>query len=184
MTGMIFGLVLLIVAGCIFLYNRFIRLDNMVREAWSGVDVQLKRRYDLIPNLVTLVKGYMKHEKETLTTLTKLRGEAMTRTSPAEKEGVENRLVDTLKTVFVVAESYPKLLSDTQFISLQHTLTEIEDTLQVSRRYYNATVRNYNIAIHSFPGNLLAKMTHLVDKEYFEITASEAQNVEVKFHEK
>ena len=168
----------------VFFYNRFIRLDNMSREAWSDVNVQLKRRYALIPNLVTIVKGHMKYEQKTLTNITKIRESALHNTNPDQKADSENKLIENLKHLFVVAENYPVLKTNKQFQELFKNLVEIEDTLQVARRYYNATVRDYNIAVHSFPGNLLATLLHLKDKTYFEIAAFETKNVKVKFHEK
>ena len=168
----------------IFFYNRFIRLDNLSREAWSDVTVQLKRRYALIPNLVALVKGHMKYEQKTLTDITKVRQSAIRGITPDQKADSENQLTESLKHLFIVAENYPVLKTDKQFQELFQNLVEIENTLQIARRYYNATVRDYNIAIHSFPGNLLAWCLHLSDKVYFEIAAFETKNIKVKFHEK
>ena len=168
----------------IYLYNRFIRLDNLSREAWSDVNVQLRRRYALIPNLVTVVKGYMKHEQKTLTDIAKVREAAIRGTTPDQKADSENKLTQNLKHLFAVAENYPVLKADKQFRELFDNLVEIENTLQTARRYYNATVRDYNIAIHSCPGNLLAHLLHLPDKTYFEIASFETKNIKVKFHEK
>lgn len=177
-------LLLILVLGSVFLYNRFIRLDNMSREAWSDVNVQLKRRYALIPNLVTTIKGYMKYEKNTINDIIQTRSTALRQNAPAEKADSENRLTQGLKHIFAVAEQYPVLKTNKQFQELFKNLVEIENTLQTARRYYNATVRDYNIAIHSFPGNLLACLLHLKDKPYFEIAAFETKNIKVKFHEK
>ena len=177
-------LLLILLSSILYLYNRFVRLDNMSREAWSDVNVQLKRRYELIPNLVTIVKGYMKYEKDTLTDIIKTRGTALHQDTPADKADSENRLTEHLKHIFAVAEQYPDLKANQQFRELFGNLVEIENTLQTARRYYNATIRDYNIAIHSFPGNLLATLLHLRDKPYFEIAAFETKNVEVTFHEK
>ena len=175
-------LVLLILL--ILLYNRFVRLENMVKEAWSDVDVQLKRRYDLIPNFVTIVKDYMKYETQTLKEIVSARNIALHQMSPDQKENSENQIADKLRHLFAVAEQYPKLKSDKQFKELSNTLIEIENTLQSARRYYNATVRNYNIALHSIPSNLLALFLHLSDKPYFEITDFETKNIQVVLDEK
>ena len=168
----------------VFIYNHFIRLDNLSREAWSDVNVQLKRRYALIPNLVAIVKGHMKYEQKTLTDITKVRELALHNANPDQKADSENKLTEGLKHIFTVAENYPVLKTNKQFQELFKNLVEIEDTLQIARRYYNATVRDYNIAIHSFPGNLVAGLFRLQAKTYFEITAFETKNIKVKFHEK
>lgn len=173
------ALLIVLILGVIF-YNRFIRLDNMVQEAWSDVNVQLKRRYSLIPNLVAVVKGYMKYESKTLRQIVSLRNTAIRQKNPAQKEDSENEITSNLRHLFVVAEQYPKLNSNEQFKELSTGLVEIEDTLQIARRYYNATVRNYNTAIHSFPGNLVAKCIGLRDKNYFQIADFETKNIKVR----
>lgn len=167
----------------ILLYNRFIRLDNMVKEAWSDVNVQLKRRYSLIPNLVEIVKGYMKYESKTLTEIVSARNTAIRQVSPIQKENSENQITENLKHLFAVIEQYPQLKSNEHFMELSNNLVEIENTLQVTRRYYNATVRDYNIALHSFPNNLLAAFLKLEDKTYFEIAAFETKNTKVEIYE-
>ena len=181
---LLLALILYVVAYNIYIYNRFIRLDNMVKEAWSDVNVQLKRRYTLIPNLVEIVKGYMKHESKTLKDIVAMRNSAMHRVTPAQKEEPENQITETLKHLFVVVENYPELKSSDQFRELSNNLVDIENTLQFARRYYNATVRNYNIALHSFPSNLLASFLKLADKNYFEIAPMETKNITVKLYEK
>ena len=168
----------------VYLYNRFIRLDNMVKEAWSDVNVQLKRRYSLILNLVEIVKGYMKYESKTLKEIVSLRNTAIHQNTPAQKENSENQITENLKHLFAVAEQYPNLKSNEQFKELSNNLVDIENTLQVARRYYNATVRDYNIALHSFPSNLLATFLNLKDKTYFEIADFETKNIKLKLHEK
>lgn len=175
---------LIVITSIVFLYNRFIRLDNMVQEAWSDVNVQLKRRYSLIPNLVEIVKGYMKYESKTLKEIVSARNTAIHQNTPTQKENSENQITENLKHLFAVAEQYPKLKSNEQFKELSNNLVDIENTLQIARRYYNATVRNYNIALHSFPGNLLAILLKFNDKTYFEIADFETKNIKVKFHEK
>ena len=180
----IFVSLLIILIAIVYLYNRFIRLDNMVKEAWADVNVQLKRRYSLIPNLVTIVKGYMKYESKTLKEIVALRNTAIHQNTPAQKEDSENQITENLKHLFVVAEKYPDLKSNEQFKELASNLAEIENTLQIARRYYNATVRDYNIAIHSFPSSLLANCLTLKDKVYFEIAPFETKNIKVDLNEK
>ncbi len=164
----------------IFAYNRFIRLENLVIEGWSGVDVQLKRRYDLIPNLVATVKAYTVHENNTLKQVIEARNLAQMSSSALDKSVKENQFVGGLKTLLAVVENYPELKADTQFLTLHRTLVEIEDTLQKARRYYNATVRDYNSAVKMFPSNVVAKMMALKTKEFFEITPLEANNVKIE----
>ena len=176
-------LVTVVILG-IFLYNRLIRLDNMAKEAWSDVNVQLKRRYALIPNLVEIVKGYMKHESKTLQEIIAMRNAAIHQVTPRQKESSENQITETLKHLFAVVERYPNLKSNEQFKELAHNLVDIEDTLQIARRYYNATVRDYNIALHTFPSNLVAMSLVLKDKTYFEIADFETRNIKVSFDEK
>lgn len=177
-----------IVAACallsIFYFNRIIKSDNMSKEAWADVNVQLKRRYDLIPNLVSVVKGYMAHEKSTLTELVTLRNAAINNKAPELKENDENHITDNLKHIIAIAEKYPELKANEQFLELQRNLAEIEDKLQIARRYYNATIRDYNIALHSFPSNIIAGMFNFKDKAYFEINAGESKNTKVNFNEK
>lgn len=177
----LFIVISVIVLGyIIFAYNRFIRLENLVIEGWSGVDVQLKRRYDLIPNLVTIVKAYTSHENNTLRQIVEARTQAQKLPPSQSKSEKENVLVDGLKTLFAIAEDYPQLKADSQFLTLHHTLVDIEDTLQKARRYYNATVRDYNSAVKIFPSNLIAKMLNLKTKEYFEIEPLETNNVKIE----
>jgi LemA protein len=169
--------VLLIVLGgaglavlvLIVLYNRLVRLRNMVGEGWSGIDVQLKRRANLIPNLVETVKGYMGHERDLLEKVTQLRSQSLKTGNLGEKQRVESALTGGLARLFAVAEGYPELKANQNFQDLQHQLSEIEDQIQLARRYYNGTVRNLNIAIESFPGNLVAGWFAFQIAEYFEI---------------
>lgn len=180
----LFLILFLFLASIIYLYNRFIRLDNLTKEAWSDVNIQLKRRYSLIPNLVAMVKGYMKYESKVLKEIVSLRNTAIHQSSPAQKENAENKITEQLKHLFAVAEQYPDLKTSEQFKELSHNLADIEDTLQVARRYYNATVRDYNIALHSFPANVIARFMNLTDKNYFEIADFETKNIKVNLHEK
>ncbi len=160
------GLVLLLL---IVLYNRLVRLRNMVREGWSGIDVQLKRRANLIPNLVETVKGYMGHERDLLEKVTQLRSQSLQTGDLGEKQRVESALTGGLARLFAVAEGYPELKANQNFQDLQLQLSEIEDQIQLARRYYNGTVRNLNIAIESFPGNLVAGWFAFQTAEFFEI---------------
>jgi LemA protein len=153
----------------IVLYNRLVRLRNMVREGWSGIDVQLKRRANLIPNLVETVKGYMGHERGLLEKVTDLRSRSIQAGSLGEKQQAENALTGGLARLFAVAEAYPELKASRNFQALQQDLSGIEDQIQLARRYYNGTVRNLNIAIESFPGNLVAGWFAFQTAEFFEI---------------
>ncbi|GAB6905002.1 Protein LemA [Desulfosarcina cetonica] len=140
----------------VLLYNRLVRLRNMVREGWSGIEVQLKRRSNLIPNLVESVKGYMGHERGVLETVSEMRSRSLGAADVSQKQVAENALSAGLARLFAVAENYPELKADRNFQDLQNQLAEIEDQIQLARRYYNGTVRNLNIAVESFPGNLVA----------------------------
>ncbi len=172
-----------LVLGIIFVmyYNKFVRMKNQTEEAWSGIDVQLKRRYDLIPNLVETVKGYAKHEKETLENVVKYRNMAMNAQSIKEKAEMENMLTGALKSLFAVAEAYPNLKANENFLELQRTLSEIEDQIQLARRYYNANVRDFNILVESFPSNIIASIFGFKKFDFFEIEEAERENVKVKF---
>ncbi|HSO20154.1 MAG TPA: LemA family protein [Desulfosarcina sp.] len=159
----------LLVLVLIVLYNRLVLLRNMVREGWSGIDVQLKRRANLIPNLVETVKGYMGHERDLLQKVTELRSQSMQAGGVGEQQRVENALSGGLARLFAVAEGYPDLKANQNFQDLQVQLSAIEDQIQLARRYYNGTVRNLNIAIESFPGNLVAGWFAFQPAEFFEI---------------
>ena len=164
------ALVLLIVI-LIGMYNSLVRLKVTTDNAWADIDVQLKRRYDLIPNLVETVKGYAGHEKGTLEAVINARNRAMSATSPADKAQAENMLSGTLKSLFALSEAYPQLRAIESFTSLQNTLSQIEDTVQNARRYYNAVVRDLNTKIQQFPTNILAGMLGFKPREFFEVTA-------------
>ncbi|HPG38376.1 MAG TPA: LemA family protein [bacterium] len=163
------------------MYNQLVRNRNLAEEGWSGVDVQLKRRTDLIPNVIEAVKGYMTHERELLTKVTDLRSKSVTTKEIAEKGPLENALSRSLSSLFVVAENYPDLKANQNFLDLQKQLADIEDQIQLARRYYNGTVRNLNIMIESFPSNLIAKRFNFTKKEFFEIEASDGAVPSVKF---
>lgn len=178
-------LIIILVAVILWLiavYNGLIRLKNRVDEAWSDIDVQLKRRYDLIPNLVEVVKGYATHEKELFTKVTEARSKAMQAGNLADKATAENMLSDTLKSLFAVAENYPDLKASTNFAKLQDELSDTENKIQAARRFYNGMVRDFNTKIQVFPNNLLAGTLGFKAREFFEVAdAKERENVQVKF---
>ena len=182
--GLIIILVRIIAVGVIIagMYNGLVQLRVRADNAWSDIDVQLKRRHDLIPNLVETVKGYAAHEKGTFENVAKFRSQAMQATGPADKAAAEGQLTMALKSLFAVAEQYPQLQASGQFQSLQNALQEVENTLQESRRYYNAVVRDLNTKIASFPSNIIAGMFGFQPRQFFQVDdASERQNVAVKF---
>ncbi len=162
-------IIALILTWFVFIYNRFIKGKNLVKEAWSGIDVQLKRRYDLIPNVVDTVKGYAGYEKELLRNITNIRSKTMQLNSPGEKAKPESELSDMLKNLFAVVENYPDLKANQNFLNLQNQLAEVEDQIQYSRRYYNGAVRDYNTRIESFPSNIIAMLLGFKKEEFFEI---------------
>jgi LemA protein len=168
----ILGAVVLIIFILIGMYNSLVRLKVTTDNAWADIDVQLKRRYDLIPNLVETVKGYAGHEKGTLEAVINARNRAMSATSPADKAQAENMLSGTLKSLFALSEAYPQLRAIESFTSLQNTLGQIEDTVQNARRYYNAVVRDLNTKIQQFPTNIFAGMLGFKPREFFEVTAT------------
>jgi len=175
-------ILLLLPLWFIISYNRFIKGKNIISEAWSGIDVQLKRRHDLIPNLVDSVKGYSSHERELFQKITDLRVRTMQAVSPGEKSKSESGLSGELKNLFAVAENYPELKASQNFLSLQNQLSEIEDQIQFARRYYNGAVRDYNIRVESFPSMLIASVFNFRKEEFFEITlTSERESTKVDF---
>ncbi len=166
----------------IVVYNGLVTLKNRVDEAWSDIDVQLKRRYDLIPNLVETVKGYATHERELFEKVTQARAQAMGAQTPGQKAEAENILSGTLKSLFAVAENYPQLRAAENFLELQRELTDTEDKIQASRRFYNGNVRDFNIKIEVFPDMIIANMLAYKKREFFEIAnAAEKEPVKVKF---
>lgn len=173
-------LIAAVVAG-IAIYNGLIQAKILVDEAWSGIDVQLKRRYDLIPNLVETVKGYATHEKETFEKIAQLRSASMSATGPEEKGKLEGELTSTLKTLFAVAENYPELKANQNFLDLQSTLSSIEEELQGARRYYNGTVRDYNTKMMVFPNNIFAGLLGFKAREFFAAEEEAKANVKVDF---
>ncbi|MDZ7611320.1 MAG: LemA family protein [Candidatus Moranbacteria bacterium] len=163
------------------IYNGLVKLRNRTEEAWSDIDVQLKRRYDLIPNLINTVKGYAAHEKETLEKVTEMRAKAMGAKDTKEQAEAENMLSETLKSLFAVSENYPDLKANQNFLELQRELSDTENKIQASRRFYNGNVRDFNTKIQTFPNSLVAGMLGFKEKEFFEAEGEEKENVEVKF---
>lgn len=175
------GLIVLLGLWLILSYNGLITLRNRAEEAWSDISVQLKRRYDLIPNLVNTVKGYAVHESSVYENVTKARATAMSARTMSEQAQAENALTGTLKTLFAVAENYPALQASQNFLELQHELTDAEDKIQAARRFYNGNARNYNTRLQTFPTNVMAGMFAFTAKEFFEMSENEKVVPEVKF---
>jgi len=174
--------VVVVVLWVIAMFNGLVVLKNRAKEALSDIEVQTKRRYDLIPNLVETVKGYATHERELFERVTKARTSAMSATGLSNKAEAENALSGTLKSLFAVAENYPELKASTNFLALQNELTDTEDKIQASRRFYNGNVRDLNIKIESFPANLVASSFGFKQMELFQTTLeAEKQPVSVKF---
>ncbi len=181
-TLIILAVLVVLVLWLILAYNGLVRTRNQAQEAWSDIDVQLKRRYDLIPNLVSTVQGYAAHEKTVFEDVTKARTAAMSATGPA-KADAENQLSGTLKSLFAVAENYPDLKANQNFLQLQAELTDTEDKIQAARRFYNGMVRDLNTKIQVFPTNLFANAFGFVKMDFFgnDLTDAEKQPVQVKF---
>ncbi len=178
MVGLILlAVIVLAVVFVIGMYNGLVKLKVQCDNAWSDIDVQLKRRYDLIPNLVATVQGYASHEKGTLEGVIAARNQAMTATGPAAKGEAEGVLASALRQVFALAEAYPQLRAVESFAQLQGTLSQIEDAVQSARRYYNAVVRDLNTKIVVFPSNIIAGMFGIKPREFFEITAPAEREV-------
>jgi LemA protein len=166
----VLAIVVLIAIGIVVSYNRFVAQRNLIRDSWANIDTELRRRYDLIPNLVETVKGYASHERETFENVTRARAAAASATgSPAEQAAAEGPFVAALRQLFAVAEAYPDLKANQNFLALQQELSNTEDRLQTSRRFYNSNVRNYNERVQSFPSNLIANGFHFEEEEFFEV---------------
>ena len=177
----IIGIAVLILIGIMGLYNALIRLKNQVKNAWAQIDVQLKRRNDLIPNLVETVKGYMKHEKGVLENVTKARAAVMKGGSVENKAKSSNMLSSTLKSLFAVTENYPKLQANESFLQLQEEITGTENKISYSRQHYNDITTKFNTKIQLFPNNVFAGMLNFTQESLFKATAEERKNVKVKF---
>ncbi|MBG44051.1 MAG: hypothetical protein CL530_08785 [Aequorivita sp.] len=180
---LVIGIVAVVAILLIIVYNRFVKNRNMVKDAWSNIDVALKRRYDLIPNLVETVKGYAAHEKNTLESVIQARNTAMAVPSDDINAQIkaENQLQQTLRSIFALGEAYPDLKANPNFLDLQQKLNEIEENLERSRRYYNGTVRENNTYGESFPGVLFAGMLNYQHFDYFETDQVSRENVKVSF---
>lgn len=182
MTFFVLTVCAVIVIAAAMIYNSLVRLRNTSEQAWSDVDVQLKRRYDLIPNLVETVKGYASHERKTFDEVIRARNMAMNADSPGEKAENENFLQSALKDLFALSESYPDLKANENFLSLQDQLSEIEEKIQMARRYYNAVVRDLNTRIESVPSNIIAGTFGFAKKEYFVLESPEERTApQVRF---
>ncbi len=169
LTAAIVVVIALVLLWLIVAYNRFIRGVHLVREAWSGIDVQLKRRHDLVPNIVEAVKGYSSHERDVFEEVAALRAVGSDGDDVHKRSEAENALTQSIKTLFAVAEDYPELRASENFLSLHEALVEVEDDIQYARRYYNGTVRDFNIRVEAFPSNIVAAMFGFRRREYFEI---------------
>lgn len=186
MTGLIILAIIVVVVGyAIMVYNSLVSNRQMVKEGWSGIDVQLKRRADMIPNLLETVKGYMGHERETLQAVTNARAavQGAGNAGPAERSALEGALSGALGKLIAVAEAYPDLKANTTFLEFQQALRGVEDEIQMARRYYNGTARNMNVAVESFPSNLVANAFKFEKVEYFELENEADRAVpQVKFN--
>jgi LemA protein len=179
-SWIIFAIIAVVVLFIIYIYNSLIRLRMKVNNAWSQIDVQLKRRFDLIPNLINSVKGYMKHEKSVLEEVTKARTSLMSG-SMKDKAKASNQITDALKSIFAVAENYPQLKANENFKQLQEELSGTESKIAYARQFYNDSVMSYNEAIQVFPKNLFAKIFGFQSREFFEANNKERENVKVDF---
>ena len=181
----VLGIVVLIIVWTIAAYNSLIRLRFRVKEAWSDIDVQLKRRYDLIPNVVETVKGYASHEREAFENVTEARARALgaeQKGNPKEMAQAENALSSTLKTLFAISENYPELKANANFLDLQRELSDTENKIQASRRFYNSNVMEYNTRIHLFPSSIIAGIFKFEKTDFFELQdGKEKEPVPVKF---
>lgn len=184
------GMIILLVLGVIVLgvggwlisaYNMLVRLRNMVQNSWAQIDVQLKRRFDLVPNLVETVKGYATHEREVFERVTQARSMIQSSQSLEQRQQAENMLTNTLRSLFAVAEAYPQLQANQNFMELQHQLTELEAKIAFARQFYNDTTMKFNTEIQSFPTNIIAGMFGFLAMPYFQVDDVQRQAVQVKF---
>jgi LemA protein len=179
-VGIIAFVIVLILLYVFFLYNSLVTDRNLVQEAWSGIDVELKKRFDLVPNLVEIVKGYAGYEKNTLEEVTKLRSRVNETTSVEEKGKIEEQIGFAIKSIFMLSESYPELKASSNFLSLQSDLVKIEEGIANQRRYYNGTVRNFNTRLQVFPAKLVYKLLGFKLEESFQASSEEQKNVKVE----
>jgi len=181
-TYIIIGVVAIATAWFIAIYNGFVRLLNRAKEAWADIDVQLKRRYDLIPNLVETVKGYATHEREAFEKVTEARAKALGAQTLTEKGEADNMVSSALKSIFAIAEAYPQLRAVESFTKLQDELSDTENKIQAARRFYNGNVRDFNIKLETFPNNIVGNMFHFKKQEFFEMEEEAAKEpVKVSF---
>lgn len=180
MLGIAVGFIVLLVLFVVVIYNKLVSLRNTAQSSWSDIDVHLKKRYDLVPNLVETVKGYASHERTVFEKVTEARSMATRASSPAEKARTENVFLDTLKSLFAVAEAYPELKANANFIQLQSQLKELEDNIESARRYYNAVVRDFNTLIESFPSNMVASSFRFQKEEFFGLEAPDVERKPAK----
>lgn len=182
LSWIIIAIVAVVIFWLVAIYNKLVTLKNRSAEGWSDIDVQLKRRYDLIPNLVESVKGYAAHESKVFAAVTEARSRAMGAQNLGERAQAENALSQTLKSLFAVAEAYPDLKASANFSKLQDELSDTENKIQASRRFYNGLVRDLNTALETFPSNIVGKMFNFAAREFFQIeNEAEKENVQVKF---
>lgn len=165
----VLGVIALLIVWAVLIYNKLVKNTNLVKEGWSGIETQLKRRANLIPNLVETVKGYATHEREAFEEVTSLRAQAFGAKRVGDRAQLEGRLTAALGNLFALAENYPELKASQNFQELQNSLAEVEDQIQLSRRYYNGTVRDLNILVESFPSNLIANAFRFRQAEFFEL---------------
>jgi LemA protein len=177
------AILIILVLWFVFSYNGFVTFVNRAKEAWADIDVQLKRRYDLIPNLINTVKGYATHESATFDKVSQARSMAMQAGTPAQKGEAENMLSGTLKSLFAISEAYPELKANTNFLQLQSELSDTENKIQAARRFYNSNVRELNTKVGMFPGNIIASIFHFTKMDFFQLEegSAEREPVEVKF---
>ena len=183
-TYILLAVLVVLIIWLIAVYNGFVTLSQRVKEAWADIDVQLKRRYDLIPNLVETVKGYAAHESGTLEKVTEMRTRAMNATAPADKADAENMLSGALKSLFAVSENYPNLKANENFVALQNELSDTENKIQAARRFYNGVVMEFNTKLHSFPSNIIGNTFGYKPADYFQLGDADAaakEPVKVQF---
>ncbi|MCS7252534.1 MAG: LemA family protein [Armatimonadota bacterium] len=182
MTIALVGILFLLVFWVVFVYNRLVRLSMLVNNAWSDVEVQLKRRHDLIPNIIEAVKGYMSYERATLENVVRVRSQAASSSTPDQRAQAEGLLTAALRQLFALAEAYPDLKANQSFLDLQAQLSEVEEQIQLARRYYNAVVRDYNTATRVFPSNIVAALLGFKERPFFELPDEREREVpQVRF---
>ncbi len=176
-TIIIVAVAVIVAAYLVSIYNKLVKLKTLMQEGWSGIDVQLKKRYDLIPNLINTVKGYATHEREVFENVAAMRSAGINAKTVKEQEQAENQITQALGRLFAVAENYPELKANANFMELQRELSQIENDIQMSRRYYNGTVRENNILVESFPSNIVANIFTFSKGEFFELDNEQERSV-------